>query len=177
MSEPAVILPLMLVLALASLVYRLTHRKSQDSARRIAKEMFTGAIVFLLLGPPVGAAVLSVLMFVITFEPTALMFMIAGLFYGYIFGGIPALCTGLVAGALKPEAATRKRLAFIMLAGACFSLMFQWDPERVDGSLNMFAFLLIWFVIPGALSSLLCGVLFHGQPEPRKPKAPAEPAA
>lgn len=88
--------------------------------------------------------------------------------WGYVFGGIPALLTGLLAMRLRLHR-TAKGVACAVVAGAVLSLLWfvvmSWDASTLHSRLQTLLMKILVIVSCGAASSLVLSVLL---PKPRK---------
>jgi len=120
---------------------------------------FLCAILFGCIGPPVGSLVISIPdALAQSPDPAGTIGLTA--FFSYLYGYIPAFCTGLLAGLILPRVRPSIFIALCGLLG--FVLAFGFAATWRLG--NPFAYIPFWNIIirmalPGLLGGSICGLL------------------
>lgn len=117
------VIAILVLVPAAALAWRVRRRGAVDGARRILLDLAVGAALFGLVGPLAGLIVFLMLVGISERELQWLRYL-AHYDIAYQFGALPAVLTGLAAGALKPALAGWKRWAGVPLIGA--ALGFAW---------------------------------------------------
>ncbi|MUV14343.1 hypothetical protein [Noviluteimonas gilva] len=133
--------------------------------------MFKGAILFGLIGPVVGAWVFVVLYAIYAGEwvviPIGFMF---SLIVAHLYGGLAALATGAIAGALRPMWRQRWLHLDVAALGAAMSIastpVFEPRPEPL---------LLAGIAVVGAVAAMACAAVYIHVFEPWRRIPPATP--
>lgn len=160
---------ILILAALAFVVYRYAQRAPGDTPRRIGSDVLAGAIMFALFAPAIGGAAVTITISAIAMAPKNLMMLIFGLPWFYIFGAVPALLCGAVAGALRPARATWWSYAKVALVGGVFGVGFvqaftsrEFEWQELNGALAIGG-------PAGVLSAFLCSMWLYGKPGSTRP--------
>lgn len=155
--------------ALAFVAYRYAQRAPGDTPRRIGSDVLAGAIMFALFAPAIGGAAVTITISAIAMAPKNLMMLIFGLPWFYIFGAVPALLCGVVAGALRPARASWWSYAKVALVGGVFGVGFvqgftsrEFEWQELNGALAIGG-------PAGVLSAFLCSMWLYGKPGSTRP--------
>lgn len=146
------------LLAAAAVVYRCLHRRPDDTAWSITRTLLTGALLYGVIGPPIGLLVVT-----FTMPIPQLMRDLDGLHVAYLVGGIPAVMCGVTAGALKPAHAAWAPFALACAAGAVYGFALVLSIVSTD-SLRFAGEALRAGAAPGLAAAAVCTLLFHGRP-------------
>ncbi|WP_156329959.1 hypothetical protein [Achromobacter piechaudii] len=155
---------ILLMAALASIAYRLTHRSPDDTGTRLRSDIISGALMYAFFAPAIGGIAVTLVLSILSQDPKNLITMIFGLPWFYLFGAIPALLCGVVAGALRPLRSSWWAMARIALIGAFFGMGFFLPFTSRDAALSDAAFPFFVGGLPGMLSAFLCAYWFYGKP-------------
>jgi len=158
----------LLALTLCSIVYRRMQRRDGESGRAIGRDVAAGAAIYAFVGPAVAIFVIAVSMAIITLSPNNLMFALFGLPWSYIFGIVPALLCGMIAGALKPLAPSWTAIVRMGFIGAVFAFAFLLTFGGRDLTWSSTVFPLYMGALPGSIAGLLCARLLYGKPAPTR---------
>ncbi|WZB76343.1 hypothetical protein WJ972_11505 [Achromobacter insuavis] len=99
--------------SLGVLTWRIARRPAGKTPGDMARSAAAGAALFAALGPPVGTLVFALFMAIATISVEALFTSIFLVPWSYLYGGVPALLCGLVAGACRRH----RVMALVLLAG------------------------------------------------------------
>lgn len=132
-------------------------------------------IIYALLGGPLGAWLMAVYLWLQNgwLSRAGLAEVIDAMWelvlWGYVFGGIPALLTGLLAMRLRLHR-TAKGMACAVVTGAVLSLLWfvvmSWDASTLHSRLQTLLMKILVIVSCGAASSLVLSV-FLPKPQPQ----------
>ena len=132
-------------------------------------------IIYALLGGPLGAWLMAVYLWLQNgwLSRAGLAEVIDAMWelvlWGYVFGGIPALLTGLLAMRLRLHR-TAKGVACAVVTGAVLSLLWfvvmSWDASTLHNRLQTLLMKILVIVSCGAASSLVLSV-FLPKPQPQ----------
>lgn len=176
--RPYLVLGLLLLGTLAAVGYRVRHPKPDDTRRRILSDLVAGGIMYAFVAPAVGGATLMLALSAVSRDPQNLMLTVLGLPWFYVFGIVPALLCGIVAGALKPARSTWLALGMMTAAGGLFGFLFLAAFGSRDFTWADLLFPLSVGVLPGIVGALLCTYWFFGRPgRPRAPATDSTPEA
>ncbi len=153
----------LLVLTLASVLYRYIRRRPTDTVGAIALNLLAGAGLYVLLGPALGAITVSVAMTAVSMSPEGLQFMLYGLPWAYIYGIVPALFCGITAGALKPSVSSWRACRRLGAVGGLYGFLFMMGFTSKDGTWNELVFPVFMGALPAAFSATLCARLLYGK--------------
>lgn len=152
--------------ALAAIAYRRKRQRAMDTAgRRLGSDLVAGGALYGVAAPPIGGAAVIIALTAATRDPENLLMLVYALPWFYIFGFVPALLCGIVAGALRPAHPSWRAYAAMGLVGAVYGFVFlvgfisqgrPWQEEL--------GFPLTIGAAPGALSAFLCARLLYGKP-------------
>ncbi|CAB3657902.1 MULTISPECIES: hypothetical protein [Achromobacter] len=154
------------LLAAAAVIYRCLHRRPDDTPGSITRTLITGALLYGVIGPPVGLLVVT-----LTMSIPQLMRDLEGLQVAYLVGGLPAVMCGVTAGALKPARSssswsaesTWPAFALACAAGAVYGFALVLAIVNSD-SLRFAGEALRAGAAPGLAAAAVCTLLFHGRP-------------
>ena len=131
-------------------------------------------IIYALLGGPLGAWLMAVYLWLQNgwLSRAGLAEVIDAMWelvlWGYVFGGIPALLTGLLAMRLRLHR-TAKGIACAVVTGAVLSLLWfvvmSWDASTLHSRLQTLLMKMLVIMSCGAASSLVLSV-FLPKPQP-----------
>lgn len=176
--RPYLVLGLLLLGTLAAVGYRVRHPKPDDTRRRILSDLVAGGIMYAFVAPAVGGATLMLALSAVSRDPQNLMLTVLGLPWFYVFGIVPALLCGIVAGALKPARSTWLALGMMTAAGGLFGFLFLAAFGSRDFTWTDLLFPLSVGALPGIVGALLCTYWFFGRPgRPRAPATDSTPEA
>jgi hypothetical protein len=162
------------VLAAASLgvlTWRIVRRPAGKTPGDMARSAAAGAALFAALGPPIGTLVFALFMAISTISVEALFTSIFLVPWSYLYGGVPALLCGLVAGACRPAAVSWRSYCWPGLLGGLYAFVFLLGFAVRDYTLPELSFPLFLGGLPGLISGAACARVFYG-----KPQAPATAA-
>ncbi|CAB3930404.1 hypothetical protein [Achromobacter insolitus] len=150
----------------AAIAYRRKRQRAMDTAgRRLGSDLVAGGALYGVAAPPIGGAGVVMGLTAATRDPETLLMLVYALPWFYIFGFVPALLCGVVAGALRPAHPSWRACAGMALVGAVYGFVFlvgfishnrPWQEEL--------GFPLTVGAAPGAVSAFLCARLFYGRP-------------
>ncbi|MBB1626573.1 hypothetical protein [Achromobacter sp. UMC71] len=163
-------------LSLAALLWRIWRRPAGKTAGDILRGAAGGAGLFLALGPPAGTVVFALFVTIAGHDLDSLKnlpMMIFMVPYSYLFGGVPALLCGGVAGAFRPARASWRSYCWPGLLGGLYASGFQLGFASRDYSWSDLTGLLVIGGIPGLVSGVACARVLYG----KSPVAAAEPDA
>lgn len=161
------------LITLAFAAYRWTRRLGPDDTnRRVRSDLVAGGILFAFFAPAIGGIAVTLAISVIALEPKNLMMMVFGLPWFYIFGGVPALLCGIVAGALRPDRPTWRSYVKVAIVGSLFGIGFLLSFSGANREWRDALFPLIVGGVPGMISAFLCSVWFYGKPGSQRAVAP-----
>lgn len=176
--RPYLVLGLLLLGTLAAVAYRFRHPKPDDTRRRIVSDLVAGGLMYAFIAPAIGGAALMLALSAVTRDPQNLVVAVLGLPWFYVFGIVPALLCGIVAGALKPVLPTWPALGMMTVAGGLYGFLFLAAIGSQDFRWADLLFPLSVGALPGIVGSLLCTYWFFGRPgRPRAPAMDATPEA
>lgn len=173
--RPYLVLGLLLLGTLAAVGYRFRRPKPDDTRRRIFSDVVAGAIMYAFAAPAVGGVALILALTVVTRDLQNLMTAIFGLPWFYVFGIVPALLCGIVAGAFKPVRPTWPALGMMTVAGGLYGFLFLGAFGSQEFRWTDLLFPLSVGALPGTVGSFLCTLWFYGRPG--RPATPATDAA
>jgi len=158
--------------SLGVLTWRLVRRPACKTRGDIARSAAAGAALFAALGPPVGTLVFALFIAISTISVEALFTSIFLVPWSYLYGGVPALLCGLVAGACRPAAVSWRSYGWPGLLGGLYAFVFLLGFAVRDNTLPELGFPLFLGGVPGLISGVVCARLFYGKPQATLP-APA----
>ncbi|CAB5511664.1 hypothetical protein LMG26857_00952 [Achromobacter anxifer] len=164
--NPYISVAILLVGVFAAIAYRRAQRDAPGQAgRRLGGDLVSGGALYGVAAPPIGGAGVILALTAITRDPETLLMLVYALPWFYIFGFVPALLCGIVAGALRPAQPSWLACAGMALIGAVYGFVFLLG----FGSSNRpwqesFGFCLSIGAAPGAFSAFLCARLLYGKP-------------
>ncbi len=163
-------------LSLAALLWRIWRRPADKTPGDILRRAAGGAGLFVALGPPVGVGAFALLVTVSALDLEALknlpmMFFLVP--YSYIFGGVPALLCGVVAGAFLPVRVSWRSYCWPGLLGGLYAMLFQLGFGSRDYSWSDLSALSLMGALPGAVGGVVCARVLYG----KAPETAAEPAS
>lgn len=160
---------ILLLATVASVVYRVTRRSPDDTGHRIRSDIFAGGLMFAFIAPAIGGIAVTLVLSVLSQTPQNLMIMVFGLPWFYLFGVIPALLCGIVAGALRPVRSNWKALGKVALVGLVFGMGAFLPFSGRDAAVRDMVFPLFVGGLPGMLAGFLCAYWFYGKPGSVRP--------
>jgi len=120
------------------------------------EEIAKTALIFGLVGPPIGGIAVTL----IAMGTAGIGTIPVAIVLSYIFGFVPALLTGLVAGIASQRLDRTGAFVMVVASGALFSLLFTvLTGDRQDAPLSIEPETLKLTALPGAISTLVL-VLF-----------------
>lgn len=150
----------------AAIACRRRRQRAMDTAgRRLGSDLVAGGALYGVAAPPIGGAAVIIALTAATRDPETLLMLVYALPWFYIFGFVPALLCGVVAGALRPAHPSWRACAGMALVGAVYGFVFLLGfishnrPWQED-----FGFPLTVGAAPGALSAFVCARLLYGKP-------------
>lgn len=164
-------------LSLAALLWRLWRRPAGKTPGDILRGAAGGAGLFVALGPPVGVGAFALLVTVAALDLEALKLlpmMLLFVPYSYIFGGVPAVLSGVVAGAFLPARVSWRSYCWPGLLGGLYAMIFQLGVGSRDYSWSDLSALLLMGALPGAVGGVVCARVLYGK-APGKAAEPASP--
>lgn len=164
------------VLSLAALLWRIWRRPLGKTPGDILRGAAGGAGLFLALGPPVGVGAFALMVTAAAHDLESLKnlpLMIFMVPYSYLFGGVPALLCGGVAGAFRPARVSWRSYCWPGLLGGLYACVFQLGFGSRDYSWSDLTSLLVMGGIPGLVSGVACARVLYG----KSPATAAEPDA
>ncbi|WP_241144004.1 hypothetical protein, partial [Achromobacter insuavis] len=150
--------------SLGVLTWRFVRRPAGKTRGDIARSAAAGAALFAALGPPVGTLVFALFIAVSTISVEALFTSIFLVPWSYLYGGVPALLCGLVAGACRPAAVSWRSYGWPGLLGGLYAFVFLLGFAVRDNTLPELGFPLFLGGVPGLISGVVCARLFYGKP-------------
>ncbi|QKH36885.1 hypothetical protein FOC84_18865 [Achromobacter pestifer] len=163
--NPYISTGILLLGVFAAIAYRRKRQRTMDTAgRRIGSDLVAGGALYGVAAPPIGGAGVVITLTALTRDPETLLMLVYALPWFYIFGFVPALLCGIVAGALRPAHPSWRACAGMALVGAVYGVVFllgfishnrPWQEE--------FGFPLTVGAAPGALSAFLCARMLYGK--------------
>ncbi|MCD0499355.1 hypothetical protein LP085_21020 [Achromobacter sp. MY14] len=159
----------LLLATVASIIYRVTRRSPDDTGHRIRSDLFAGGLMFAFIAPAIGGIAVTLVLSAISQTPRNLMIMVFGLPWFYLFGVIPALLCGVVAGALRPVQSTWAALGKIALVGLVFGMGSFLPFSGREAAVGDVVFPFFVGGLPGMLSGFLCAYWFYGKPGSVRP--------
>ncbi len=166
----------LVVLSLGALLWRIWRRPIGKTTGDILRGAAGGAGLFLALGPPVGAGAFALLLTAAAHDLESLKnlpLMIFTVPYSYLFGGVPAVLCGGVAGAFRPARVSWRSYCWPGLLGGLYASCFQLGFGSRDDSWSDLTALLAMGGIPGLISGVACARVLYG----KSPAAATEPDA
>lgn len=148
----------------SAIAYRWKRRAPDEARRRLGTDLVAGGSLFALAAPAIGGTAVITVMAALTRELETLLMLVYGLPWFYIFGFVPALLCGLVAGALRPARPSWLACAGMAAVGALYGSVFLLGFGSQGRSWTELGFPLTMGGAPGALSAFLCARLFYGKP-------------
>lgn len=158
------VLGLLLLGIAAAVVYRLRRPRPDDTRRRIISDLVAGAIMYAFTAPAIGGIALMIGVAIATLEAQNLMTAIFGLPWFYVFGVVPALLCGIVAGALKPARPSWGALGTMTVAGGLYGFLFLAGFGSREFQWTELLFPAFVGALPGMVGAFLCTVWFYGWP-------------
>ncbi len=163
-------------LSLAALLWRIWRRPAGKTSGDILRGAAGGAGLFLALGPPVGTAVFALLVTVAGHDLDSLKNLPMMIFlvpWSYLFGGVPALLCGVVAGAFRPARVSWRSYCLPGLLGGLYAMAFQLGLASRDYTWAELQVPLLMGGVPGLVGAVACARVLYG----KSPAASAEPDA
>ncbi|MCF7769747.1 hypothetical protein [Achromobacter pulmonis] len=151
------------LLSLAVLAWRIRRRPPGLAPRDIGRAAAGGAALYLFMGPPIGVLVLSLMLAVAARSAEHLLTSILLIPWAYLFGGVPALLSGLVAGACKPALASGRAYCLAGLVGGLYGTVFLLGLSSRDGAWHELPVPLIAGGVPGLVAGALCARALYGR--------------
>jgi len=154
-------------LSLAALLWRLWRRPAGKTPGDILRSAAGGAGLFVALGPPVGVGAFALLVTVAALDLEALKNLPMMIFlvpYSYLFGGVPALLSGGVAGAFRPARVSWRSYCWPGLLGGLYATIFQLGFGSRDYSWSDLTALLLMGGLPGLVGGVACARVLYGKP-------------
>ncbi|MFY0476583.1 hypothetical protein [Achromobacter marplatensis] len=158
------VLGLLLLGILAAVGYRFRRPRPDDTRRRIVSDLVAGGIMYAFVAPAVGGVALMIGVAIVTLEGQNLITAIFGLPWFYVFGIVPALLCGIVAGALKPVRPTWPALGMMTGVGALCGFLFLSGFGSREFQWTELLFPFVVGALPGMVGAFLCTVWFYGWP-------------
>ncbi|MDX3984650.1 hypothetical protein YH64_023660 [Achromobacter sp. LC458] len=152
------------VMTAAILIYRVARRHPAEPYRLLGLRVVTGGLLYAAIGPLIGLAVVPLVVKI----PDSLQ-NLEGVWAAYLLGGLPALCCGMTAGALKRSAPSWPVFAAVCGAGALYGFVFMLQLTGVDRLRSISDSLQIG-ALPSLVAAIAGSLLFLGV---RPKKAPA----
>lgn len=123
-----------------------------------------GALLFLLIGPPVGSLVVTsgIMLKPEEMPINAAAFVMMGAIFSFLLGGAPAVVVGAFAGVIRPALRFSVNCLGVALLGGYLSLLLVgWAPAYGLGDLRT------WLVFgAGVLGAGVCALIFRPRPQP-----------
>lgn len=163
-------------LSLAALLWRLWRRPAGKPPGDILRGAAGGAGLFLALGPPAGTAVFALFVTIAGHDLESLKNLPMMIFlvpFSYLFGGVPALLCGVVAGAFRPARVSWRSYCWPGLLGGLYATAFQMGLTSRDFAWSEFQALLLMGGLPGLVGAVVCARILYR----KSPEAAAEPDA
>ncbi|MBB1592620.1 hypothetical protein [Achromobacter sp. UMC46] len=159
------VLGALLLATLAAVARRFWRPRPDDTRRRIFSDLLAGGIIYAFAAPAIGGIGVVLALAAITLDPQTLMMMLYGLPWFYLFGAVPALLCGVVAGALRPARPAWRDYARLALVGGLFGFSFLAAFTHRDMEWSDLMFALCVGGLTGLVSAFLCAYWFYGKPQ------------
>ncbi len=163
--NPYISIGILLLGVFAAIAYRWQRRRTMDAAgRRLGSDLLAGGALFAVAAPAIGGAGVIIGLTAATRDPETLLMLLYGLPWFYLFGFVPALLCGIVAGALRPARSSWSACVGMAAVGALYGFVFLLGfgvHERPWQEL--LGFPLTVGAAPGAVSALLCARILYGR--------------
>lgn len=170
--NPPITVGILILATLAAIAWRLTRRHGpHDTGRRIGSDLVAGGILFACFAPGIGGIAVTLVVSAIALDPKNLMMVVFGLPWFYVFGAVPALLCGVVAGALRPERPLWRSYAKVAIVGGLFGTAFVQAFSSKHVEVQNLLFALSVGGLPGMLSAFLCSYGYYGKPGSQRPLA------
>lgn len=157
------LVPLWILPLLATAFRVLSHAKKEGSLRisiwDCAKDQFLGITIYGLFGPLLGFAPFGLFLVAIDGKFQHIWLLIPLSMFSYPVGGVPALATGAIVGAIKPWLWGWRALGVSSAIGAVLTLTWVFAAgytERLGG--------VLLFSACGAVGGLVCARMWFGRP-------------
>lgn len=149
--------------SLGVLTWRIVRRPAGKTRADIARPAAAGAALFAALGPPVGTLVFALFLAIAAMSLESLFTSIFLVPWSYLYGGVPALLCGLVAGACRPEVVTWRSYCWPGLLGGLYAFVFLLGFAVRDNTLSELGFPLFLGGLPGLISGAVCARVLYGR--------------
>ncbi|MGB3432885.1 hypothetical protein [Achromobacter sp.] len=167
--NPIISVGILLLGVFAAIAYRWKRQRAADaSGRRLGSDLLAGGALFGVAAPAIGGAGVITGLTLATRDPETLLMLLYGLPWFYLFGFVPALLCGVVAGALRPARSSWLACAGMAAIGALYGFVFLLGFGIHDRPWQeLLGFPLTVGAAPGAVSAFLCARTFYGKPRGR----------
>ncbi|WP_063581385.1 hypothetical protein [Achromobacter ruhlandii] len=156
---------LLAAVSLGVLSWRMSHRPDGKTHGDIARSAAAGAALFAALAPPVGTLIFALFLAIAAKSLETLFTSMFLVIWSYLYGGVPALLCGLVAGACRPAVVTWRSYCWPGLLGGLYAFVFLAGFAVRDSSLIELGFPLFLGGLPGLVSGAVCARVFYGRPQ------------
>lgn len=155
---------ILILATLAAITLRFARHRPDDTGRRIGSDLLAGGILFAFFAPGIGGIAVTLVVSAIALDPKNLMMVIFGLPWFYVFGAVPALLCGVVAGAWRPDRPTWGAYGKVAIVGGLFGIAFVQAFAGKNVELQNLLFALCVGGLPGVFSAFLCAYWYYGKP-------------
>ena len=162
--------------SLAALLWRIWRRPPGKTPGDILRGAAGGAGLFLALGPPIGTGVFALMVTVAGHDLESLKnlpLMIFMVPWSYLFGGVPALLCGVVAGVFRPARVSWRSYCWPGLLGGLYATAFQLGLAPREFTWPDIQAWLLMGGAPGLVGAVACARILYG----KSPAAAAKPHA
>lgn len=166
----------LLLATLAAVAHRFRRRRPDDTRGRIASDLLAGGLIYTFAAPAIGGAAVVLGVTAASRDLENLMMAIYGLPWFYIFGALPALLCGIVAGALRPTLPSWRYYCLIALVGGLFGTLFLAGFSNRERQWSELLFPLSMGGLPGLVGGFLCTYWFYGKRRAATPPGSATPS-
>ncbi|WP_242702791.1 MULTISPECIES: hypothetical protein [Achromobacter] len=163
--NPFISIGILLLGVFAAIAYRWQRQRTADATgRRLGSDLLAGGALYAVAAPAIGGAGVILGLTAATRDPETLLMLLYGLPWFYLFGFVPALLCGVVAGALRPARSSWLACVGMAAVGALFGFVFLLGFGTHERPWQeLLGFPLTVGALPGAVSAFVCARIFYGK--------------